>query len=1369
MHIICPGCRHVLSFTDRRPAFCSQCGERLRASDGPEATVAEPAALDPAATQVEPAAGPEGPPPDRIGGYRLLRALGSGGMGTVYEAEDVASGRRVAVKLIAPGVAASADAVERFRREGRLASTLVHPRCVFVLAADEEAGRPYLVMELMPGRTLEDLVAEQGPLPPAAAVEHILDVIDGLEEAHRLGFIHRDVKPSNCFLDADGRVKVGDFGLAKSLGRADNLTRTGSFLGTVLYAAPEQIKGEPVDAQTDVYAVAATLYFLLTGHAPFEGTDAAATLARTVSEPAAPPRALRPELDAALDAVVLRGLERERARRWRSLADLRTALLPFRPGPLPFAALGLRFGAYLLDGLVLLLINAALALAQGGTVYRPPFVGLLYFALLEGLWGATLGKWLVGLRVRRVHPPGARAGLPRAVLRATAFCGLIELGTWTRVLAHALAPISDLSDWEEMVLQHFLYNSVLPLAGLAVGVATLLAPMRQRNGYRGLHEWLSGTRVVPLPGPSRRPLLRGRPREQALLRPEGMPESLGPFAIRGALRWDDGGRVLLGQDRALGRPVWLWLRPHTAAPLPARRREVSRATRLRWLGCGRHADQQWDAFMAVRGAPLADCVRPGGEPWPAVLPLLEQLADELAAADAESTLPDTLHADQVWVSLDGQAQLVDLPLQEGGRPAVGQHRPLALLAEVAVLALEGRPRGPEARGPIRAPLPLPAHRLLGRLLGDDEPLRDPAALQAGLEGLADRPAEVSRGRRLAHLGVLAVLLSVAFSWMLLAGSFNQLVSFAALQESIQENQRCLRDLEEGALRDAAVAAINPDPLPRLHGAAQLEADYRLRDRLADNLERDRRHLAGAAGMGTGDRALAAGARAGVALLAAVGAGPGAAAGAGLGELVHRRTAAAGLRRPCPEPAVSGPAGPPGGHLPGAALIHLQRIEHQPGEELWIEIRRFRRHLLQVAGDLLDVLHARRRHEDGQLAVAGEGGGVDLAQQVDVAAVRAGTEGLGEQVVEDEHVQDADGQAAPGRAVRRRQPRHHVRGAEAGRLPDAVGHGAEAEQLLGAVRLDQLPGVARPLLPLADALDLEVAVEQHGQAVGAQLAQAGDEAVRRQDDQARVTHAHEHHEDEVGRRLVVAHLTGRPPLLQVAQAGLVAVMAVGDEDGPGAEQASDGADGVLVADGPQAADDAEVVGRLQGQGPLGHGVEVLHDLVLGVGVKAEDGAEVHGGGVGEAEAVGLGAGQGLLVRVDAALAEGLEAHARHEAAAGVALALDLEVLVVGVQGAGRVLDDDVLALPVAQEGGGAGVAIAGLVVAGLFLVEVEADDVVGAALVEGVLQRRVDDVVGWSDDVAEGADAAQVIAERPESTDLGHRILPRSRQRAADSG
>ena len=248
--------------------------------------------------------------PEMVAGYRLLRPLGTGGMGAVYEAEETTSGRRVALKLVTAEFAASNEAMDRFRQEGRLASMIVHPRCVFVLAADEHDGQPYIVMELMPGTTLQDLVQERGPLPLEEAIAKIADVIDGLQEAHQLGVIHRDVKPSNCFVETDGRVKIGDFGLAKSLVADQHLTKSGSFLGTPLYASPEQIKAERVDQQTDVYSVAATLYFLLTGRAPFQSRDSAATVARIVSDPPPTLRSIRPEIPPSLEKIVLRGLER---------------------------------------------------------------------------------------------------------------------------------------------------------------------------------------------------------------------------------------------------------------------------------------------------------------------------------------------------------------------------------------------------------------------------------------------------------------------------------------------------------------------------------------------------------------------------------------------------------------------------------------------------------------------------------------------------------------------------------------------------------------------------------------------------------------------------------------------------------------------------------------------------------------------------------------------------------------------------------------------------------------------------------------------------------------------------------------------------
>ncbi len=859
MQVACPRCRAVLDYAEQPPAFCSRCGHALTPTPAGPTT-----AFEPAATGVDGSPKTEtGPPPEAVGGYRLLRPLGSGGMGTVYEAEDTASGRRVALKLIAPDYADAADAVERFRREGRLASTLSHPRCVFVLAADEEAGRPYIVMELMPGRTLEDVVTEQGPMAPAAAIACILDVIDGLQEAHRLGFIHRDVKPSNCFLDAQGRVKVGDFGLAKSLVRSDHLTRTGSFLGTLLFAAPEQIKGEALDPQTDVYAVAATLYYLLTGRAPFAGGDAAATLARTVSEAAPPMRSVRSELDPALDAVVLRGLERDRGRRWRSLADFKAALAPFLPGPLPLASLGIRFIAYLLDSLILLLLYALLAVAfnwqvvHGGPARFEEMAGItreqalsltldvLYFVLLEGLWGASLGKRLLRLRVRRASI-NDRPGLGRIVLRSIVFIGLLELGYSAQILGSlALKPPGvDDETWARNAPVSFVFVNLLPLLGM-LGIVLLLAPMRTRNGYRGLHEWLSDTRTVRLPRPERRRVLTGRPREWSLSQPDGMPAALGPFVIRGAIRWEPGAKVLLGQDSGLGRSVWIWLRPATDPPLSAVRRDISRPTRLRWLACGRHADWQWDAFMAFNGGPLPRPSQRREESWPRALPLLEQLTDELASASAEGTLPDTLHSNQVWVGPDGQVQLLDLPLgATDTEEASGPDRALALLADVALLVLEGQPRTAGGTDSVRAPIPLRARPSLDRLLGAAKPYRDVGEFHTALKRLADEPAEVTANRRATHLALLGAFLFFGLACcMVPAGFSSQFLHYGALLARSREKELRLQDLERDALLDFAARAVKPDPLIRLQAAVQLDADYQLRDRLRHSLDLDQRKRA----------------------------------------------------------------------------------------------------------------------------------------------------------------------------------------------------------------------------------------------------------------------------------------------------------------------------------------------------------------------------------------------------------------------------------------------------------------------------------------------------------------------------------------------
>jgi hypothetical protein len=787
MQVDCPECGHALEFSSERPLFCAYCGKPLARPE--EAT----AQLDPNATRPE-AVQPIGKAreaPHTIGRYRLLRELGQGGMGTVYEAADVHSGRHVALKLIAPEYAGSATAVERFRQEGRLASLIAHPRCVFVLAADEDAGRPYIVMELMPGATLQELADRKGPLPPDEAVAKTLDVIEGLQEAHRLGVIHRDVKPSNCFLLPDGRVKVGDFGLAKSLIGSASLTKTGTFLGTLLYAPPEQIKGEGIDVRTDVYSVAATLYHLLTGRAPFEGKDPAATLARTVSERPPPLRKFRPGLSRALERVVLRGLERDRDDRWRDLEEFRQALLSFAPGRLAPAGPGPRLGAFLIDFMLLfpllslLVLNPVLLFREDLGAIRLILirvVELLPLALLEGLCGWSPGKWLLRLRVvtaTGTDPPGLWRGLARTL----AFYGCIML---VHDLIFLLNPVLLFNVGR--MLQPGL--ALLAAGSEVLGLLVVLAPMRARNGYRGLHEWISGTRVVRLPWPERRHTYRPLPEHQAPVapRPAGLPERLGPYLLRGTLQEAGGERLLVAEDAVLGRRVWLHVRPAEEKPLPAARRELSRPTRLPWLAGGEQDGQAWDAFLAPQGCPLADLVEPHAPlTWGQVRPLLLQLSDELVAACADGSLPRLLTAAQVWVQDSGRVQLLDTPTtdppaEDGDCPgATVSARALALLRRVAVLALEGHLRAQPHGAHVYAPAPGSARHLLDRLVGARQPYTEVEQVQADLIALQGEPTEVTTGMRSAHLALLVTVL-VPFLLMMISARY------LVMQEFLQRFQ-----------------------------------------------------------------------------------------------------------------------------------------------------------------------------------------------------------------------------------------------------------------------------------------------------------------------------------------------------------------------------------------------------------------------------------------------------------------------------------------------------------------------------------------------------------------------------------------------------
>src|SRR3954447_21807863 len=265
--------------------------------------------------------------PDTIvdGRYRAIRRLGAGGMAEVWCAEDEVLGRRVALKLLGGRFAEDPDFRERFRREAQSAAGLAHPNIVGIFDRSEWEGTPYIAMELVDGRTLKEMVTERGPLPPAVAVNFVEQMLRALGYAHRRGIVHRDVKPQNVIIDREGTAKVADFGIARAANSSD-MTQTGTMVGTVQYFSPEQAQGLPVDPRSDLYSAGVVLYELLTGQLPFEGEAPVSIALKHVNERPVPPGQLRPGLPPALEAVVLRSMEKDPARRYQSADEFIAAL-----------------------------------------------------------------------------------------------------------------------------------------------------------------------------------------------------------------------------------------------------------------------------------------------------------------------------------------------------------------------------------------------------------------------------------------------------------------------------------------------------------------------------------------------------------------------------------------------------------------------------------------------------------------------------------------------------------------------------------------------------------------------------------------------------------------------------------------------------------------------------------------------------------------------------------------------------------------------------------------------------------------------------------------------------------------------------------
>jgi beta-lactam-binding protein with PASTA domain/predicted Ser/Thr protein kinase len=254
------------------------------------------------------------------GRYRIIRKLGSGGMANVYLAEDQELGRRVAIKILNDRHAHDDQFVERFRREAKNAAGLSHPHIVSIYDRGEAEGTYYIAMEFLDGRSLKELIVARGTAPVNVAIEYARQILDALRFAHRNGIVHRDIKPHNVIVDAEGRVKVTDFGIARA--GATQMTEVGSIIGTAQYLSPEQARGSPVDQTSDLYSVGIVLYELLTGKVPFTGDSPVEIAMKHISATPEPPSRVRAEIPGELDKIVLRALAKSPQQRYKSAEEM---------------------------------------------------------------------------------------------------------------------------------------------------------------------------------------------------------------------------------------------------------------------------------------------------------------------------------------------------------------------------------------------------------------------------------------------------------------------------------------------------------------------------------------------------------------------------------------------------------------------------------------------------------------------------------------------------------------------------------------------------------------------------------------------------------------------------------------------------------------------------------------------------------------------------------------------------------------------------------------------------------------------------------------------------------------------------------------
>lgn len=435
----------------------------------------------------------------RFDHFDVERPLGSGGMGAVYVGHDRSLDRRVAIKVLPHDLAESGELQERFLREARAQARLNSPHVAHIYyigrtPAADESGKTslFFAMELVDGGDLEAFVERGERLEPERARGLMLEVAKGLRDAQLAGIIHRDIKPSNLLLDKKGTLKIADFGVAKPVGGNDSkITRDGAVVGSPLYMAPEQAKGDEVDHRADMYSVGCTFFHLVSGRPPFDAKTPVAVISKHLTE--APPKvaSVAPDVPKPLAALIERLMAKAPAERFATYDELLAVLEAAAPEKVRFGGFWVRGAAVGIDvGLASLIIG----------FFGVPglLLHLAYVTVAHAIRGQTLGKALMNLRVRRLD--GSPLGVGRSLTRTISsmwlpfFAGLVILLTEGRgglSLAIRQIQLTDVDAFKGLVLAVALGNVLL---SLLYGAGLMIAAFHPEK--RAAHDLLVGSEVV---------------------------------------------------------------------------------------------------------------------------------------------------------------------------------------------------------------------------------------------------------------------------------------------------------------------------------------------------------------------------------------------------------------------------------------------------------------------------------------------------------------------------------------------------------------------------------------------------------------------------------------------------------------------------------------------------------------------------------------------------------------------------------------------------------------------------------------------------------------------------------------------------------